>query len=64
MIPHMPEERITLDEPSKVLRPLVLLRIISGFRIQNWESYDQVEGVFAAAEKYDMEMLFPLFVLR
>jgi hypothetical protein len=47
------EERITLDEPSVVLGPL--LRIISGFRIQNWESYDQVEGVLAAAEKYDME---------
>ena len=51
------EERIILDEPSKVLG--TLLRIISGFRLQIWETFDhedsEVEGVLAAAEKYDME---------
>lgn len=51
------EERIILDEPRKVLG--TLLRIISGFRLQIWETFDhedsEVEGVLAAAEKYDME---------
>jgi hypothetical protein len=47
------EERITLDETSNLLG--TLLRIISGFKIKNWESFEEVESVLVAAEKYDME---------
>lgn len=43
---------LTLDEPSKVVGPL--LRMISGMEMPEWGSYDEVENVLEAAHKYDM----------
>jgi len=54
------EDTIALDEPSNVLG--ALLRLISGFGVMKWESYDQVENVLAAAQKYDMTG--PLMIIR
>src|ERR1700734_1291406 len=54
------EDTIALDEPSNVLG--ALLRLISGFGVMKWESYDEVENVLAAAQKYDMTG--PLMMIR
>jgi len=54
------EDSITLDEPSKVLG--TLLRMICGFGITKWASYDEAENVLAAAQKYDMTG--PLVTIR
>jgi len=54
------EDTIALDEPSNVLG--ALLRLISGFGVMKWESYDDVENVLAAAQKYDMTG--PLMMIR
>jgi hypothetical protein len=43
---------ITLDENSAILGRL--LRMISGFEIPKWKSFDEVEALLAAAYKYDM----------
>jgi hypothetical protein len=43
---------ITLDENSEVLGRL--LRMISGFEISKWKSFDEIEDLLAAAYKYDM----------
>ena len=51
---------IAVDETAKVLG--TLLRMISGFEIPQWESYDHLETVLQAAEKYNMPG--PLSVIR
>lgn len=45
-------EVIVMDETSKVLGKL--LRMIGGLGFAKWESTEELEAVFAAAEKYDM----------
>jgi len=46
------DDPITLGEKSEVLG--TLLRMISGFEIPEWKSFDEVEDLLAAAYKYDM----------
>jgi len=53
-------DTITLDETSDVLGSL--LRMISGFGAVKWASYDEVENVLAAAQKYDMRG--PILTIR
>lgn len=43
---------INLDETGKILG--TLLRMASGLAIGRWESFDHLESVLQAAEKYDM----------
>jgi hypothetical protein len=54
------EDVIALDETSHVLG--TLLRIICGLGVMKWESYDHVEDVLAAAQKYDM--MGPMMTIR
>jgi hypothetical protein len=58
--PEGREDTINLDETSDVLGNL--LRMISGFGVVKWSSYDEVESVLAAAQKYDMRG--PLLTIR
>jgi hypothetical protein len=43
---------LTLDEPSKVVGPLLMM--ISGMEMPQWGSYDEIENVLEAAHKYDV----------
>lgn len=43
---------LAIDEHSEVLG--ILLRMISGLETPKWTSFDQMESVLVAAEKYDM----------
>jgi hypothetical protein len=49
---HDHDDPITLDEKSEVVG--MLLRMISGFEIPKWKSFDELEDLLAAAYKYDM----------
>ena len=57
---HKEGHHIAMDEPGKVLG--TLLRMISGLQIPRWESYDYLELILRAAEKYGM--LGPISVIR
>jgi hypothetical protein len=43
---------ITMDETGKILG--TLLRMVSGLPIAQWESFDHLESILQATEKYDM----------
>jgi hypothetical protein len=54
------DDIIVMDETSMVLG--TLLRMIGGLEFPKWESFDELESLWAAAEKYDMPG--PLAVIR
>jgi len=49
---HQADDVIVLDESSRVLG--TLLRLVGGLEFSWWQSLDELEGLLAAAEKYDM----------
>src|SRR5882762_145175 len=53
-------DSVTLEEKSNVVG--ILLRMISGLEVAKWESYEVIEDVLEAANKYDMPG--PIAVMR